>query len=254
MRIRAILLFIAALALTACGKRGALIYPDMLVPAQPAAVSARQAGQAIRLSFTLPRKDRAGREIQDLSGVKIFRRVTVAGQESGCNACTEDFALFRTLYLEPLSGNGVQRNGSQIQLLDSDVRGGETYSYTVTPFTADGIEGQASPRVTATMVAPPPPPGLTAVPDPIQIELVMAPASVEQGTFVGYNIYRAVQGERLPYVPLNPEPVRGPSYLDGTLDRRLSYLYAARTVVRMADGSLVESELSNQVLTKVTDE
>ena len=254
MRIRAILLFIAALALTACGKRGALIYPDMLVPAQPAAVSARQAGQAIRLSFTLPRKDRAGREIKDLSGVKIFRRVTVAGQESGCNACTEDFALFRTLYLEPLSGNGVQRNGSQIQLLDSDVRGGETYSYTVTPFTADGIEGQASPRVTATMVTPPPPPGLTAVPDPIQIELVMAPASVEQGTFVGYNIYRAVQGERLPYVPLNPEPVRGPSYLDGTLDRRLSYLYAARTVVRMADGSLVESELSNQVLTKVTDE
>ncbi len=253
MRISAILLLVL-LSLTACGKRGSLIYPDMLVPAQPSSVSARQAGKAIRLAFTPVAKDRAGRELTDLAGVKIYRRVTIAGQQNICDACTEDFGLVRTLYLHPLSGNDVQRSAGQVLLLDVDVTEGESYSYRVIPFTADGIQGQASPVVTATMVASPPAPTLTAVPDPIQIELVMTPVSLTQGTLVGYNLYRALQGERLPYLPLNREPVSGPSYLDATLDRTQSYVYAARGVIRQPDGSLVESELSNQVLTRVTEE
>lgn len=257
MRLRAILLFISALALTACGKRGPLIYPDMLVPASPSGVTARQTGQLIRLSFTLPRKDRAGRDLDDLAGVTVSRRAAAAGQDTGCSACTEDFSPLRKLYLEsPLTG-GVQRSGSQMLLLDSDVKVGETYSYRVEPFTAGGVVGQASPLITVKMVAPPLPPTLSAVPDPIQIELHMTPVSLVQGTFLGYNLYRAVQGEPLPFVALNREPITGTSYVDSALDgldRTRSYVYAVRTVATMPDGTLVESELSNQLLMRVTEE
>jgi predicted small lipoprotein YifL len=257
MRLRAILLFIAALALTACGKRGPLIYPDMLVPAPPTAVTARQTGQVMRLSFNLTKKDRAGRDQEDLAGVTIFRRAALAGQEVGCSACTDGYSIIRKLYLEALPENGVRRSGSQMLLLDSDVKVGETYNYTVEPFTAVGVVGQASPPITARMVAPPPAPKLSAVADPIQIELTVIPVSVVQGTFVGYNLYRAIQGEPFPFLPLNKEPIQGTSYVDSALeglDRTKSYVYAVRTVARMPDGALVESELSNQLLMKVTEE
>jgi predicted small lipoprotein YifL len=257
MRLRAILLFIVALALTACGKRGPLLYPDMLVPAPPTGVTARQTGQVMRISFTPTRKDRAGRELDDLAGVTLFRRAALAGQEAGCNACTEGYSIIRKLYLEAPLENGVQRSGSRMLLLDSDVKVGETYSYTVEPFTAGGVVGQASPPVTVRMVAPPPAPRLSAVADPIQIELNITPVSVGQGMFEGYNLYRAVQGEPLPFLPLNREPIKGTSYVDSALeglDRTRSYVYAVRTVARMPDGALVESELSNQLQMKVTEE
>lgn len=257
MRARAILLFIVALALTACGKRGPLIYPDMLVPAPPTAVTARQTGQVMRLSFTLNKKDRAGRELEGLAGVTVFRRAVLAGQEAACSACSEGFAVIRKLYLESPLENSVQRHGSLVLLLDSDVKVGETYNYTVESFTVDGVMGQASPPITARMVVPPPAPMLSAVPDPIQIELRMTPVSVVQGTFVGYNLYRAVQGEPLPFVALTKEPIKGTSYVDSALeglDRTKSYVYAVRTVTRMPDGTLVESELSNLLQMKVTEE
>lgn len=47
MRTLACLLFVV-FALTACGKKGALIYPDMLVPAAPSAVSAQQSGTTMK--------------------------------------------------------------------------------------------------------------------------------------------------------------------------------------------------------------
>ena len=254
MRTFACLLFVA-LTMTACGKRGPLIYPDMLLPAPPTAVTVRQVGQAMKLSFMLTNKDRSGRDFKNLGGVTIFKRTSPEGQEPGCNACTEDFALFRKLYLEsaPLE-RGVQRLGGLLLLLDSDVRVGEQYSYTVKPFTKDAIDGQASVPETATMVIPPHAPKLKADPDPVEIRLLFSDAPVGKEGFVGYNLYRAPKGGLLPYVALNKEPINDTSYTDSGLDRTLSYVYAARAVVRMPGGQLVESELSNEVVTRLTDE
>jgi predicted small lipoprotein YifL len=257
MRTFASIFFIALImTMTACGKKGPLIYPDMLIPAPPTAVVARQAGQAIKLSFVLPQDDLAGRKLKNLGGVTIFKRASIAGQGPSCNACTEDFVLFRSLYLDQTSlERGVQRFGSMIVLLDSDVRIGDEYSYMVKPFTKDDGDGQASRPVTTAMVTPPQAPELKAAPDPIEIQLFFSGApAAGKGTFVGYNLYRAPKGEVLPYVPLNKEPITGESFVDSGLDRTLSYVYAARTVVKTPAGVLVESELSNHVVSGRTDE
>jgi hypothetical protein len=49
----------------------------------------------------------------------------------------------------------------------------------------------------------------------------------------------------LPFLPLNKEPLPGTSYTDIGLDRRLTYSYAVRMLVRMPTGDLVEGSLSS---------
>jgi len=255
MRIVAWLLLALTLGLAACGKRGPLIYPDMLAPAQPTAVSVHQAGQIMKLSFVLPRKDRAGRGLDNLAGVMIHRRVSTSGQAPGCNACTADFSLFRKLFTDaPLADSTVQRYGDRLLLLDSDVRTGDDYTYMVTPFTKDALEGQASAPVTASMVQPPPAPALKAQSEPTEIHLTFDAPPPRQGKLVGFNLYRAVQGESLPFVPLNREPLAGMSFVDIGLARNTGYVYAARSVVMMPNGELVESGASGEVAAQLSNE
>lgn len=243
------------MALSGCGKKGALIYPEMTAPAVPTAVTARQAGQAIRLSMMLPQKDQAGRGLGNLDGVTIFKRAATIGQAPPCTACTEGFVLFRKLYLDlPLAESGAQRFGSQLLLQDSDVKVGGEYSYTVTAFTKDSQDGLTSAAVTAGMFPPPSPPKLKAESQPTEIRISFSGTPPSNGTLLGYNLYRAPAGEALPYLPLNMSPISGTVYVDIGLDRRLSYIYAARTVVRLPTGALVESELSNEVGARLTNE
>ena len=248
-------LLLIALTLTACGKRGPLIYPDMLIPAPPAAVTGRQSGRAVKLSFQLVSKDRTGHEIKDLNGALVFKRALASGQGPACNACSADFTLLRRLYLQPSTlERTVQRFGSTFVLLDSDVLPGEQYTYLIRPFTKENVEGQTSPPVTVTVVDPVPAPVLRATPDPVEIHFHFSESHAGKGTLVGYNLYRAPQGETIPYLPLNGEPITGASYTDTAFDRTLSYKYIVRSVVKAPNGELAESEPSNEVLAHVSEE
>ena len=248
-------LLLVTLFISACGRKGPLIYPDMLAPAAPTSVTARQAGQAMKLSFVLPQKDRAGHGLKNLAGVTIFKRSATMSQGPECKACSEDYALFKKLYLDiPLTDSSVQRYGNQIVLLDSDVRGGDEYSYTVTTFTKVALEGQTSLPVTTGMFPPPLAPSLKVVSEPTEVQLTFSGSSPEKGTFLGYNIYRALKGEAMPFQPLNKEPLNAKSYVDIGIARNTSYVYVARTVVRMPGGELVESEPSNEVVAQLANE
>ena len=117
-------LLATAVILSACGKKGPLVYPDMLVPAAPADITAQQRGDSVKLSFVLPSRDMAGRNLSDLAGVKIHKRDEALGQAPACSSCAADFPLFRTVNLEPLPPD-VQRYGSLVLLLDGDVQAGQ---------------------------------------------------------------------------------------------------------------------------------
>jgi predicted small lipoprotein YifL len=248
-------LFFILMVLSGCGRKGHLIYPELTAPAAPTTVIVRQAGQAVRLSMVLPAKDQAGRRLGNLGGVTVFKRAGTMAQGPICSACTEGFTLFRKLYLDVLlPESGVQRFGSQLMLLDSDVRIGGEYSYTVTPFTKDYQDGLTSPPVTAGMVPPPSPPKLKAESLPTEIRLTFSSTLPLTGKFMGYNLYRAQKGELLPFAPLVKEPIRATSFVDIGLDRNLNYVYAARTVVQMPGGNLVESDLSSEVAAQLTNE
>lgn len=234
-------------SLTACGKKGALYYPDMLVPTVPTATSVSQIGNTAKLQFVLPDNDRSGRKLRDLAGVKINKRESISQEEQACNSCMADYHLFRKLYLDLLPDN-AQRYGNRILLLDGDVSPGRTYSYVVVPFTKDGVDGLASPRVSVRLVQPTLPPVLhaEAFPTEIKISFVSMPATTA-GRFVGYNLYRSKEREVLPYLPINREPLLDKDYIDSGLERNVNYRYIGRTLVEMGAGSIVESPVSNVV-------
>jgi predicted small lipoprotein YifL len=252
MRTFAGLLFVVA-AITACGKKGPLIPPDMLVPAAPSSVSAQQTGNFMKLSFVIPSKDLAGRTIAGLSEITILKRDEPVGQKQGCSSCLSDFYLFRKLNLEPLPP-GTQRYGNLLVLLDGDVQRGRVYTYRVSAVAKDNQEGAASVPVTAEIISPPLPPVLKAISQPTEIQLEFAGMQPEEGIIIGYNLYRAQKGEVFPLLPLNREPLSGNSFVDAGLERAATYNYGVRTVVRLPSGNRVEGDLSNEVEGKLKDD
>lgn len=242
-----------AISITACGKKGPLFYPDMLVPAAPSAVTALQSGKSIKLSFELPSRDLAGRNFAGLTGVKILKRDMPAGQNPGCSACMDDYSLFRTFNLDLLPPD-IQRYGRLLMLQDNDVLVGRSYTYRVSALAKDNQAGAFSAPVSAVMVAAVVPPVLQVISQPTEILLEFAGLPPAEGVLVGYNVYRALKGENLPYQPLNREPLADNRYADVGLERRTSYVYGVRSVVRLSSGDRVESSLSNEAVGRLKDD
>lgn len=247
------LLFVIVLLTPACGKKGALIYPDMLVPAAPTSVTVRQVGPSMRLAFTLPDKDKAGLALTDLAGAKVLRREAIAGQDAGCSSCASDFRVFKAIYVDHMDAS-ARRYGHLFMLLDSDVRVGSEYAYKVIAFTKGNVDGEASKPVQAVLVQAPLPPVLQAVSAPTEIKLEFVGLPPLEGVLAGYNLYRWVRGEALPFLALNKEPLANNSFTDTGLERGVTYVYAARMVVRLPKGELVESVLSNEVEAALRDD
>lgn len=248
-----ILLLFCTLVVVACGKKGALIYTDLLVPSAVTSINVRQSGPGVKLSFVLPDKDRAGQSLAGLAGVKVFKREATTGQEPVCNACNDDFRLFKKLYLDILDIN-ARRYGNLLILLDNDVNTERVYGYKVIPFMKDDLDGETSNTVTVTMIQPPPPPDIKAVSAPTEMKLQFAVSPGKEEKFMGYNLYRAVKGEVMPYLPINKELITADTFIDNTLKRRVTYIYAARTVVRTPTGALMESALSGEVSGELKDD
>jgi predicted small lipoprotein YifL len=252
MRKLACLLFVV-ITISACGKKGPLIYPDMLLPAAPSDVSAQQTGNSIKVSFVLPSKDLAGRNISGITGVTIVKRDEPAGLTPSCSNCTTDFSPFRRLNLEPLSPN-TQRYGNLLLLLDADVQAGRAYTYRVSVVTKDQLEGALSASVAAVMVTAPLPPVLQMVTQPTEIQLEFIGLPPREGVVLGFNVYRSLKGEPFSLLPLNREPLAGNRFTDVGLERRTTYVYGVRTVVRLPAGGRVESAISNEVEGRLKDD
>ncbi|HEY3307559.1 MAG TPA: fibronectin type III domain-containing protein [Desulfuromonadaceae bacterium] len=240
------LLFIFLFLCLGCGKKGPLVYPDLLIAAAPGSVTVHQVGQGLMLSLTLPDKDLAGQKLVDLAGIKVLKRESAHGQTQECNACTSDFVLFKTLYLD-IQESSYRRYGNTLLLLDGNVATGRDYVYRIIPFTKEKLDGESSKPVTASVTLPSPPPVLHVFSAPTEIRLEFAGQPPVEGQLIGYNIYRSLKDEPQPFLPLNKVPLTTNSFTDSGLDVKATYRYTARTVVRTQAGTIVESGLSNEV-------
>jgi len=252
MRKLACLLFMV-FAVSACGKKGPLIYPDMLVPAAPTSVAVQQSGDAVKLSFVLPSKDLAGRNLTGLAGISIIKLDGPGGTAPACNSCTTDYALFRKLNIDLLPPD-AQRYGNLLVVLDGKIRTGRSHTYRVSVITKDEQVGALSVPVSVSPVAAPFPPVLQAISHPTEIQLEFVGLPPAEGAIAGYNVYRTQKGEPFPHLPLNKVPLAGPRYVDAGLERETAYIYGARTVIRLPSGSVVESRLSNEVEGRLKDD
>ncbi|MDD2899382.1 MAG: hypothetical protein PHI31_11790 [Desulfuromonadaceae bacterium] len=241
---RATLVISMSLLAVGCGRKGALIYPDMLVPAAPSSVAAHQSGSSVKLQFALPSKDRAGRPMKGVAGVKISKRALDGSQQEVCRLCMTGYQLFRTVYLDHLPGD-TQRFGERLILIDNDVAAGNNYSYSLVPFTAEGIDGAVS-AADVRVVAPVPAPAVRIESFPTEVRLLLS-SQYRGGHLLGYNVYRSTVAGTRSYQPLNKDPLKGDEYVDSALERGVRYRYTARSVFVQETGGTAESAESREL-------
>jgi hypothetical protein len=219
----------------------------MLVPAAPAAVAAQQRGASVKLQLMIPEKNRAGRPIKGVAGINISKRVTDVGQKDVCRVCMADYKLFRSLYLDSLATDS-QRFGNNVIVMDDDVSIGKSYSYGVSAFTVDGIDGASYVTAEINMLAPLQAPSLKIEQFSTEVKLLFISPPLISGRLLGYNLYRSSLSESKPFVPVNIEPIKLGEYIDASLERGVKYRYSVRTIVMMESGTVAESVESEEVI------
>lgn len=234
------------LAMTACGKKGSLVYPDMLVPKAPAYATAIQSGSGVKIIFNLPTSDRAGNRLNNLAGLKISKRESDLALEQLCSSCLNDYQLFRKLYLDLLP-EGTELSGNRLTVLDGDVKPGLLYSYVVVPFTKEGVEGESSPQMSVKLVQAVLPPILHIEAQPTEIKISFVSLPPVEGVLIGYNLYRTSGKNPFSYLPINKTPLNLKEFVDKGLARGVKYRYLARAVVRLPSGTIAESLVSNVI-------
>ena len=232
------------LSLAGCGKKGALIPPEALVPAPIADLKVEQQGERFVVSWSRPARQEGGGTLRDLAGFRLFRREVLPPGED-CEECPTAYRLVTSVDLE--YPKEVAVFGEYFYFFDGDLAAGKSYRYQVVSGKKDGTQSRASNRAGRKKLAPPPPPVVQVLASPSRIDLhwqVVAMAG--NGRVEGYNVYRKHKDENFSPAPLNGAPVREAAYEDSPLEQGVRFVYAVRTVA-VIEGETVESELSNEV-------
>lgn len=232
-----------------CGKKGPLIYPDMLIAQPPGNLVLMQSGSSLRLSFDLPDKDLSGRKLDDLEALLIARRVYRGSDSVSCQD------PFIDLYRINLAGSSaVDRLGNHISWVDTDTRKGERYQYQLKTIQKGEMNGKAVSTGIAAVLSPPPTPVLKArsiFGGAIRIDL--SGSSQSENSTVSYLLYRS-EANSDQHQFLVALPSGNSSYEDQAVQRGIVYHYAARMSVKRADGVVAESEPSAPVSVSVADD
>jgi len=231
------------LLLSGCGKKGALIPPEALVPGPVRELNVIQTGQDFRITWSAPSKEQGGRPLKDLSGFLLLRRdVTPEGGE--CPSCPDSWKLLSTIELD--SPGSVNKSGDPFIYFDKGGKKGSRFQYRVTALSKSGGRSRPEDAPVKKLLPPPPPPTLTATLQPGSIRLVFAPGKAKGPAPAGFNIYRRKDGDTTPLLPLNPELLTGSSWEDLSLEYGSSYRYSA-TALSQIEGELVESPRSKEI-------
>jgi predicted small lipoprotein YifL len=243
------LLFMAALLVASgCGKKGPMLYPDVLIAQPPQQVTIEQSGATLRLSFDLPTKDLAGRKLEDLEAVQIARRVY---QNNDCVSCQDQF--IDLLKIDLALPAPAQRMGNRIVWVDSDIRSGERYQYRLKMVQKGGVAGGVATSPMAKIQPLPPVPVVKAHAVFGGLIVVVLEGKPPLDTsLAGYRLYRA--DGKAPAQPLAVLAAGTSRYEDQAVQHGVVYRYGARMLVKREDGVVAESESSELVSISVVDD
>src|SRR6185369_4580988 len=226
-----------------CGKKGALIPPEALVPASVRDLNVVQTGQDFRITWKAPIKEQGGRPLKDLSGFLLLRRdATVEGGD--CPSCPDSWKLLSTIDLNTPESAG--KSGDLFIYFDKGVEKGNRSQYRLTALSRSGGKSRPEDAPVKKMFQPPPPPTIKATLQPSSIRIGFAQGKTKGPAVIGFNVYRRTAGAAPPLLPMNPEPVTGSSWDDLSLEYGSSYLYSATALSKIED-EIVESLRSEEI-------
>lgn len=246
-RLRPVILIFAILflALTAgCGVKGPVQPLAQPAPNAPSEITLHQQGNALLLSWGLPRSNQDGSELTDLAGFRVYRQSFDPAED--CPDCRDDAPLWKLVELDYL-GHAQRRNG-RLFLLDNDLEAGLGYSYKVVPFNRWGQDGKSDEKRQTLAVPPPAPAAPKGKRTNGSVLLSWETAELPEGMeLIGYQVYRRRPGRAFGAAPRNDTLLSEPRFTDSGFETDRSYVYAVRTVAQQA-GQVLESALSETLV------
>ncbi len=237
---------------SACGKIGEPLPPLIRIPQPVADLTARQQGAEVILGWTLPHLNTDGSRATTLASMEIYRAIREPSPDAGAAPALEESDLWRVLQSEPARGREERRNLRDL-LEGRDLAEvlGREFSYAVKVFNGKGQTAGLSNIATLRLQPVPQPPGRPGLnPAETFVEISWAPAAANidgspVASGVSFNLYRGSPGGIPAGRPLNPTPVPGTSYRDGSARLGETYAYRVRAVLETVRGR-VESRDSEE--------
>ncbi len=232
------LIVLITILLAGCGRRGALVPPDALVPAAVSDLTVAQQGRNFLVSWSIPGKEEGGAPLKGLAGFQLFRREVLPLAED-CEECPTAYRLIKAVDLD--FPQGVLRDDRRIIYLDSDLTLDTTYQYKVLALKKDGSSSKISNRVRRQVLQPPPAPVVQLTMTPYSAQLSWQQQPTANAILTGYHIYRRRLGSTNLHELL--ATVTGKSYEDQRLQADIDYEYSVSSQVKVGE-MLLESSFS----------
>ena len=219
--------------------------PLIRIPQPIADLAARQQGAEVILSWTLPHLNTDGSTAATLASLEIYRAIREPSPDAGAAAAMGDSDLWRVLHTGPASGREETR--SIRDLLEgqdlSQVLGTE-FRYAVKVFNRKGQTAGLSNIATLRLQPVPNSPGRPSL-NPAEefVDVSWEPSTTNidgspVAAGVAFNLYRAPLEGSPGGSLLNPIPVAGTSYRDGSARLGESYVYRVRAVLETVRGQV----------------
>ena len=228
-------LLCSLLLLAGCGHKGPVRPLKAKRPGPATALELRQQGEALLLSWQLPKNNIDGSAIEEPPVLDIYRMTY--DYQADCPECFDRSTLLFSI--EPELPNPARKVGDRYLLLDRQVDAGTGYQYKFIARGEDAVTG--SPVILRLPFAPPVAAveKLEIVAHDRAIALKWQAVEVAEGdSLLGYQVYRKVASEERSAYPLNPEPLLTTSFDDFNLDNGRSYSYSIRTLVKRNDQTI----------------
>jgi len=236
---------LAALALTACGKKSPPIAPEQRAPQPVADLTGDVDESAIVLSWTPPNRRVDNTRQRDFTVMRIFRVEDGGAGEpksamlaDGRIAGYEEIAAIRSAEPEP-----AVRRGSRLAFTDrKGLTYGRRYTYVVLTGDSQGRIGPPSHRVSVSYAAAPAEPeNVVAEPGERAVRLRWSAATrLLDGSpvtdILNYEVLRAPAADA-ELAPVSP-PVSDTALTDSDLENDRAYYYAVRAVRKVAGTTL----------------
>jgi uncharacterized protein len=231
----------------ACGKKMDPYAPDRVLPAPVREFRLTQEGEALVLSWLLPRENLLGQPLTQVQGCRLFRAAAkgVSAEALGSG----DFVLYADIDLAyPQRGEVA---GEAMLFRDRELAPDHRYYYRVAAYDQDGYLGGWSKTLShAWGWLPRSPRELKAVPGDKIVSLSWSPVTALQDgsparDLAGYVIYR-LSGAG-PWIRVTPAPVVANNFTDVAVLNDVEYTYKIQAVRRVGDDLLASLDSPTRI-------
>ncbi len=257
-------LVVLLVMLVACAKTGDPQPPLVLTPKPAADLAAREYGDQVVLTLSMPTENTNGTPVTTLKRIELFRR---ADKERANSApLTTEAFIDGAGRIQSVESDEIPNylHGKTLVFRDELVQPDrsqiyrEAFRYSVVFVNKKGQSaGFSNQAFIAPVPIPPPPTGLSAevFQDFVRLRWTAPQSNTDGSTpprIAGYNVYRGEDPKKFLPAPLNDQPLQITEYEDRTFQFDQTYYYAV-SVVGSRENPFAESTASVPIELKTRD-